>query len=154
VHRTVAGDHGKPLKMSARELARDARALQKAARAPAATQGGAQRLHGRETILAEAEAFKHQAGLMAQIYLEEGHVSSGLRGFAPSHETVTLREDAIFSAQKRGLSFRTALCTVFSITSGDSQSILYDSDIRLHLPKLHRISRLDVFPHAFNFVQR
>jgi hypothetical protein len=39
-------------------------------------------LHGRETILAEAEAFKLQAGLMAQIYLEDGHVSSGLRAYS------------------------------------------------------------------------
>jgi len=53
--------------------------------------------------------------------------------------------------QKRGLSFRTARCTFFFATSDYSKSILYDSDIRLHLPKLHRISRLDVFSHALNF---
>jgi len=81
--------------------------------------------------------------LKAQIWLEDGQVSSGLRGFAPSREPVTLREDAIISAQKRGLSFRTVLCTVFSITSGDTQAILYDSDIRLHLPKLELVSNFD-----------
>jgi hypothetical protein len=36
MHRTVAGDRWKALKMSARKLARDARALQKAVRAPSA----------------------------------------------------------------------------------------------------------------------
>jgi hypothetical protein len=35
-----------------------------------------------DTALAEAETLKLQACLKAQIWLEEGHVSSGLRGFA------------------------------------------------------------------------
>jgi hypothetical protein len=47
---------------------------------------------GGETTQTEAEVLKHQAGLKAQIWLEEWHVSSGLRGFAPSREPVTLRE--------------------------------------------------------------
>ena len=41
MHHTVAGDRWKALKMSARKLARDARALQKAARAPAGPPGDA-----------------------------------------------------------------------------------------------------------------
>ena len=32
--------------------------------------------------MAEAEALKHQAGFKAQIWLEEGHVSSGLRAYS------------------------------------------------------------------------
>ena len=41
MHRTVAGDHWKALKMSARKLARDARALQKASLARAGPPGDA-----------------------------------------------------------------------------------------------------------------
>jgi hypothetical protein len=82
MHHTSSSDRRQALQKEAHELARDARALLKAAHAPGLSPGGAQMLHGRETILAEAEAFKLQAGLMAQIYLEDGHVSSGLRAYS------------------------------------------------------------------------
>ena len=63
MHRTAAGDRRQALKKTARELARDARALQKAARAPAARLE-AQRLQGEAgKALAEAEALKFQARL-------------------------------------------------------------------------------------------
>ncbi|TFH50847.1 MAG: hypothetical protein E4G89_02625 [Methanothrix sp.] len=45
MHRTSAGDRRQALKKTARELSRDARALQKAARAPAARRE-AERLQG------------------------------------------------------------------------------------------------------------
>jgi hypothetical protein len=35
-----------------------------------------------EVFFCQAEALKLQASLKAQIWLEDGHVSSGLRGFA------------------------------------------------------------------------
>ena len=63
MHRTVAGDRRKALKRSARELARDAKALQKVARAPAARREG-QRLQAEtDAAMAEAEALKLQARL-------------------------------------------------------------------------------------------
>ena len=64
MHRTPSGDRRQALQKEARELARDARALQKAAtRAPAARQE-AQRLQGEaEAALAEAGALKLQARL-------------------------------------------------------------------------------------------
>ena len=64
MHRTPSGDRRQALQKEARELARDARALQKvAARAPAARLE-AQRLQGEaETALAEAQALKLQARL-------------------------------------------------------------------------------------------
>ena len=63
MHRTPSGDRRQALKRSARELARDARALQKAARSPAARRE-AQRLQGEaEKALAEAQALKLQARL-------------------------------------------------------------------------------------------
>jgi len=63
MHRTPSGDRRKALRKEARELARDARALHKAARAPAARQE-AQRLQGKAAkALAEAEALKLQARL-------------------------------------------------------------------------------------------
>jgi hypothetical protein len=63
MHRTPSGDRRQPLQKEARELARDARVLHKAARAPAARQE-AQRLQGEaDTALAEAEALKLQARL-------------------------------------------------------------------------------------------
>ena len=63
MHRTPSGDRRKSLQKEARELARDARALQKAARAPVARRE-AERLQGEaDAALAEAEALKLQARL-------------------------------------------------------------------------------------------
>jgi hypothetical protein len=63
MHRTSSGDRRQSLQKEARELARDARALQKVARAPAARRE-AQRLQGEaDQALAEAEALKLQARL-------------------------------------------------------------------------------------------
>ena len=63
MHRTPSGDRRQSLQKEARELARDARALQKAARAPAARRE-AKRLQGEaDAALAEAEALKLQARL-------------------------------------------------------------------------------------------
>jgi hypothetical protein len=63
MHRTSSGDRRQALQKEARELARDARALQKASRAPLARQE-AGRLQGEaETALAEAQALKLQARL-------------------------------------------------------------------------------------------
>jgi hypothetical protein len=63
MHRTPSGDRRQALQTEAWELARDARALQKTARAPAARQE-AQRLQGEADLaLAEAEALKLQARL-------------------------------------------------------------------------------------------
>ena len=63
MHRTPSGDRRQALHKEARELSRDARALQKAARVPAARQE-AQRLQGEvEKALAEAQALKLQARL-------------------------------------------------------------------------------------------
>jgi hypothetical protein len=46
------------------------------------SQGGAEISRAGDTALAKAGALKHQACLKAQIRWEDGHVSSGLRGFA------------------------------------------------------------------------
>ena len=63
MHRTAAGDRRRSLQKEARELARDARALQNIAHAPAARRE-AERLQGEaEAALAEAEALKLQARL-------------------------------------------------------------------------------------------
>ena len=64
MHRTPSGDRRQALQKEARELARDARALQKAAaRAPAARQE-AEMLQGKaDAALAEAEPLKLQARL-------------------------------------------------------------------------------------------
>jgi hypothetical protein len=63
MHRTPSGDRRQSLQKEARELARDARALQKAARAPVARRE-AERLQGEaDASLAEAEALKFQARL-------------------------------------------------------------------------------------------
>ena len=63
MHRTPSGDRRKALQRTARELARDSRALQKAVRAPAARRE-AQRLQGEADLaLVEAEALKPQARL-------------------------------------------------------------------------------------------
>jgi hypothetical protein len=64
MHRTPSGDRRQALQKEARELARDARALEKkAARAPAARKE-AERLQGEaENALAEAQALKLQARL-------------------------------------------------------------------------------------------
>jgi hypothetical protein len=63
MHRTPSGDRRQALQKEARELARDARALQKVARAPAARRE-AQRLQGEaNAALVEAEALKLQARL-------------------------------------------------------------------------------------------
>ena len=63
MHRTAAGDRRRTLQKEARELARDARALQNIAHAPAARRE-AERLQGEaEAALAEAEALKLQARL-------------------------------------------------------------------------------------------
>jgi hypothetical protein len=63
MHRTPSGDRRQPLQRTARELARDAKALQKAARVPAARKE-AQRLQGEaDAALSEAEALKLRARL-------------------------------------------------------------------------------------------
>ena len=63
MHRTPSGDRRQSLQKEARELARDAHILQKAARAPAARRE-AKRLQGKSDLaLAEAEALKLQARL-------------------------------------------------------------------------------------------
>jgi hypothetical protein len=63
MHRTPSGDRRQALKRDVRELARDARALQKAARSPAARRE-AQRLQGEaDAALAEAGALRLQARL-------------------------------------------------------------------------------------------
>ena len=63
VHETTAGEKRKPHQSIARDLSRDSRALQKAARAPAARRE-AERLQGEaEKALAEAGGLKLQARL-------------------------------------------------------------------------------------------
>jgi hypothetical protein len=63
MHRTPSGDRRQALQKEARELARDARALQKVTRAPSARQE-AERLQGEADVaLAEAQALKLQARL-------------------------------------------------------------------------------------------
>jgi hypothetical protein len=63
MHRTTSGDRRQALQKEARELAGDAKALQKAAHVPAARREG-QRLQGEaDAALAEAEALKLQARL-------------------------------------------------------------------------------------------
>jgi predicted acyl esterase len=63
MHRTPSGDRRQALQRTARELAKDARILQKVARAPAARRE-AERLQGEaDAALAEAEALKLQARL-------------------------------------------------------------------------------------------
>ena len=63
MHKTTSGEKRKALKSEARELTRDARALQKAARVPIALQE-AQRLQVEvDAALAESEALKLQARL-------------------------------------------------------------------------------------------
>ena len=63
MHKTTSGEKRKALKSEARELTRDARTLQKAARVPVALQE-AQRLQVEvDAALAEAEALKLQARL-------------------------------------------------------------------------------------------
>ena len=63
MHKTAAGERRKALQKAARELARDAKTLQKAARAPAAREE-AERLQGEaDKALAQAEALKLQARL-------------------------------------------------------------------------------------------
>jgi len=64
MHHTPSGDRRQALQKEAGELARDARALQKAAAHAPAVRQEAQRLRGEaETALAEAEALKLQARL-------------------------------------------------------------------------------------------
>jgi len=63
MHRTPSGDRRQALQKEARELARGARALQKAARVPA-THREAERLQGEaDAVLAEAQVLKLQARL-------------------------------------------------------------------------------------------
>jgi hypothetical protein len=63
MHRTPSGDRRQALQRTARELARDARALQKVAHAPSARRE-AERLQGEAYLaLAEAESLKLQARL-------------------------------------------------------------------------------------------
>ncbi|OPY52605.1 MAG: hypothetical protein A4E49_01806 [Methanosaeta sp. PtaU1.Bin112] len=66
------------------------------------------------------------------------------RDYANSHGNAILREDTILTAQNSAAHY-------YLLASWEPKPILYDSDIRLHLPKLHRISRLDVFSHALYF---
>jgi hypothetical protein len=63
MHRTDAGEKRKALKREALELARDARALQKAARAPAVIHEAQRLQEEANTALAEAEDLKLRARL-------------------------------------------------------------------------------------------
>jgi len=64
MHRTPSGDRRQSLQKTARELARDARALQKVAASAPASRQEAERLQGEaNAALAEAEALKLQARL-------------------------------------------------------------------------------------------
>ena len=63
VHKTNSGEKRKALKSEARELARDARALQKAARVPAVLQEAQRLQEEANSALAEAENLKLQARL-------------------------------------------------------------------------------------------
>jgi hypothetical protein len=63
VHKTNYSEKRKALKSEAQELARDARALQKATRAPSARQEAKRLQSESEKALAEAQALKHQARL-------------------------------------------------------------------------------------------
>jgi hypothetical protein len=81
MHHTPAGDRRKSLQKEARELARDARALQKiAAHAPAAHQE-AERLQGEaDAALAEAEVLKLQARLEELTVWEMEKVKESKKG--------------------------------------------------------------------------
>jgi len=81
MHRTPSGDRRQALQKESRELARDARALQKAAtRAPAARQE-AQRLQGEaDAALVEAEALKLQARLEDLTVWQMKKVKQSLKG--------------------------------------------------------------------------
>jgi hypothetical protein len=63
MHRTPSGDRRQALQSTAQELARDARALQKVARAPVARQEAQKLQREAEKALAEAQALKLQARL-------------------------------------------------------------------------------------------
>jgi len=63
MHRTPSGDRRQALQKEARDLARDARALQKAARAPAARREGQRLQEKADAALAEAGALKLLARL-------------------------------------------------------------------------------------------
>jgi len=63
VHKTTAGERRKALKAEAQVLARDARALQKAARAPAVLREAQRLKEEADAALAEAEDLKLQARL-------------------------------------------------------------------------------------------
>ena len=70
MHQSVSGDRRKALQKGSPCTPADG------------SQGGAAATMAGDTDLAEAEALKHQAGLKAQIWLEEWHVSSGLRAYS------------------------------------------------------------------------
>ena len=84
MHRTPSGDRRQALQKEARELARDARALQKAAaRAPAARQE-AEMLQGKaDAALAEAEALKLQARLEDLTVWQMEKVKQSRKGSRP-----------------------------------------------------------------------
>lgn len=63
MHKTNSGEKRKALKSEARELARNARTLQKAARLPAALQEAQRLQEEADAALAEAESLKLQARL-------------------------------------------------------------------------------------------
>ena len=63
MHRTPSGDRRQALQKEARELARDARALQKAARAPVVRREAGRLQDEADAALAEAEDLKLQARL-------------------------------------------------------------------------------------------
>ena len=63
MHKTTAGERRKALKAEAQVLARDARALQKAARAPAVLREAQRLKEEADAALAEAEDLKLQARL-------------------------------------------------------------------------------------------
>ena len=80
MHRTPSGDRRQALQRSARELARDAKTLQKVARAPAARRE-AERLQGEADLaLAEAEALKLLARLEDLTVWEMDKVKQSRKG--------------------------------------------------------------------------
>ena len=80
MHRTPSGDRRQALQKTARELARDARALQKVARAPAARREVEGLQVEAEAALAEAQALKLQARLEALQVWEQRKVKESKAG--------------------------------------------------------------------------
>lgn len=80
MHKTPAGDRRKALQRSARELARDAKALQKAARAPSVRQEAQRLQEEASSALAQAEALKLQSRLEDQTVWEMEKVKQTRKG--------------------------------------------------------------------------